>query len=313
MQLARLQALLILLWLTSALALVGVYLYVSSFLAWTAGSALVLGPAWVLGLEFLALHRFGRTPRVPAASTAQLWRAWAGELWAAWLTFCWHQPFFSRRYADQLGSDHSGLRGVVLVHGYMCNRGIWNGWMKVLAQQGRPFMALNLEPIFGEIDPHAAAIEEAISRMTRATGLAPLVVGHSMGGLVLRAWLRQSRAPERVHRLVSLGTPHRGTWLARWGHTRNAQQMQIGSPWLDALAHESPRDWHRHWACLYSNADNIVFPPCHAMLEGADNRFVPGLAHVQMVHAPAVMAAVLALLEAPPLAQLNAPLQDHGD
>jgi hypothetical protein len=49
------------------------------------------------------------------------------------------------------------------------------------------------------------------------------------------------------------------------------------------------------------------------MLEGADNRFVPGLAHVQMVHAPAVMAAVLALLEVPPWAEQRAPLQDHAD
>jgi hypothetical protein len=49
------------------------------------------------------------------------------------------------------------------------------------------------------------------------------------------------------------------------------------------------------------------------MLEGTDNRFVPGLAHVQMVHAPAVMAAVLALLEAPPLAELRTPLKEHAD
>ena len=172
MQLARFQALLILLWLASALALVGVYFYVSSFLAWTGCSALVLGPALVLGLEFLALHRFGRTQRVPAASTAQLGCAWAGELGAAWLTFCWHQPFFSRRYADQLGPEHSGLRGVVLVHGYMCNRGIWNGWMKVLAQQGRPFVALDLEPLWGDIEAHAPLIDAAVKRMTLATGLA---------------------------------------------------------------------------------------------------------------------------------------------
>jgi hypothetical protein len=89
--------------------------------------------------------------------------------------------------------------------------------------------------------------------------------------------------------------------------------MRIGSPWLDALAQDSPRNWHRQWVCFYSNADNIVFPACHAMLEGADNRFVPGLAHVQMVHAPAVMAAVLALLEVPPWAELGTPLQDRAD
>ncbi len=303
MQLARLQALLTLFWLAAVLTMLAAYPWAPVWVG-IGGSALALGHAWVLGLEFLALRRFGRTPQVPAASGAQLWRAWACEVWSAWLTFGWHQPFFSRRYADQLGPEHRGKRGVVLVHGYMCNRGLWNGWMNVLAQQGRPFMALNLEPLFGEIDAHAPRIEAAVQRMTLATGQAPLVVGHSMGGLVLRAWLRQTRAPERVHRLVTLGTPHQGTWLARWGHTRNALQMRIGSPWLQALAQDSPRAWHRHWVCFYSNADNIVFPSCHAMLEGADNRLLPGLAHVQMVHAPAVRAAVLALLEAPAVAEL---------
>ena len=302
MQLARLLALMILLWLVSALAMVGVYFDLSPVLAWVGGSALVLGHSLVLGLEFLALRQFGRTALVPAASAAQLWRAWACEVWAGLVLFGWRQPFCSQRHADQLGPQHRGVRGVVLVHGYLCNRGLWNLWMQRLALQGRPFTALNLEPVFGDIDPHAPLIEEAIARMTRATGLAPLVVGHSMGGLVLRAWRRQARAPERVHRLVTLGAPHQGTWLARWGHTRNAQQMRLGSAWLEALAQDSPRDWHRHFVCFYSNADNIVFPPCHAMLDGGDNRFVPGLAHVQMVNAPDVMDAVLALLEAPPVA-----------
>lgn len=299
MQLARLLALMILLWLASALAMVGVYFDLSPVLAWVGGSSLVLGHSLVLGLEFLALRQFGRTALVPAASAAQLWRAWACEVWAGLVLFGWRQPFCSQRQADQLGPQHWGVRGVVLVPGYLCNRGVWNLWMQRLAQQGRPFIALNLEPVFGEIDPHATVIEDAIARMTRATGLPPLVVGHSMGGLVLRAWLRQARAPERVHRLVTLGTPHLGTWLARWGHTRNAQQMRLGSAWLEALTQDSPRDWHRHFVCFYSNADNIVFPPCRATLAGGDNRFVPGLAHVQMVNAPDVMDAVLALLEAP--------------
>jgi triacylglycerol esterase/lipase EstA (alpha/beta hydrolase family) len=191
-----------------------------------------------------------------------------------------------------------GQRGVVLVPGYLCNRGVWSAWLRRLEQQGRPFIALDLGPLFASIEDHVPLVDAAVTRMAQATGLPPLLVGHSMGGLVIRAWLVHCRAPERAHRLVTLGTPHHGTWLARWGHTRNARQMRLRSAWLQALAARTPRAWHAHFVCFCSDADNIVFPPSHAWLEGADNRLAQGLAHVQMVDDPAVMQSVLNLLEA---------------
>jgi hypothetical protein len=74
--------------------------------------------------------------------------------------------------------------------------------------------------------------------------------------------------------------------------------MRLRSAWLQALAARTPRAWHAHFVCFCSDADNIVFPPSHAWLEGADNRLAQGLAHVQMVDDPAVMQSVLNLLEA---------------
>ena len=38
--------------------------------------------------------------------------------------------------------------------------------------------------------------------------------------------------------------------------------------------------------CFYSHCDNIVFPPVTATLQGADNRHLPGVAHVQMADHP---------------------------
>ncbi|RYF38882.1 MAG: permease, partial [Comamonadaceae bacterium] len=47
------------------------------------------------------------------------------------------------------------------------------------------------------------------------------------------------------------------------------------------------------FTCWYSNCDNIVFPTSTAQLQGADNRFVDGVAHVQMAFHPEVMKACL--------------------
>ena len=151
-----------------------------------------------------------------------------------------------------------------------------------------------------QIDDYAPQIDDAVRQVTQATGMAPLLVCHSMGGLAARAWLKQMKAETRVHHVVTIGTPHRGTWLARFGHGHNSRQMRLLSDWQTQLDHEMPVDRHTLFTCWYSNSDNIVFPASTATLEGADNRLVRGAAHVQMAFLPEVMDATLAMLEAEP-------------
>lgn len=296
MQLARLQAWITWTWLAVLLA----WLLWHHDRPWQAGvgaAAIALSHAWVLGLELLAQRWVSRHDPTPRASWRQLFRAWANEVLIAPQVFCWHQPFARLRFSEPLAS-RTGRRGVVLVHGYLCNRGFWNPWMARLQREGRPFIAVDLAPVFGHIDDGVPTIEAAVSRMTQATGLPPLLVGHSMGGLAIRAWLARTGDASRVLRLVTLGSPHQGTWTAHFGHSPNARQLRPGSPWLQALNQAWPPAWAQKMTCFYSNADNMVFPPRCATLPGADNRLLPGLAHVHMAWQPEVMDAVLALCDA---------------
>ena len=41
------------------------------------------------------------------------------------------------------------------------------------------------------------------------------VIGHSLGGLITRYYVQRLGGDSRVHTLVTLGTPHQGTQLAR--------------------------------------------------------------------------------------------------
>ena len=72
----------------------------------------------------------------------------------------------------------------------MCNRGVWLHWLGHLRAAGHAHVAVNLEPVLGSIDGYAKAIDDAVRRVTEATGLPPVLVCHSMGGLAARAWLR---------------------------------------------------------------------------------------------------------------------------
>ncbi|MBT2323925.1 alpha/beta fold hydrolase [Variovorax paradoxus] len=256
--------------------------------------ALTCTHATVLAMEFAAAYRISARDPIPRASALQWVKAWLAESWAAPRVFCWYQPFRSRAVPDRLPAD--GRRGVVLVHGFLCNRGFWNPWLRELHADDRAFVAVNLEPVFGSIDHYAQTIEDAIAQVTAATSQPPMLICHSMGGLAARAWLRDFDA-ERVHRIVTIGTPHRGTWLARFGHTVNGRQMRVEAEWMQGIESEHASTQQVLFTCWYSNCDNIAFPISTATMPGADNRLAAGRGHVEMAFDPRVRRETLALLE----------------
>lgn len=261
--------------------------------------AIVLGYTGFLALEFVFLRRVNRADPAPQATIGELFSAWVGESLVAPQVFCWRQPFRSKAIPDNLAPEGvvRGKRGVVFVHGFFCNRGFWNPWLKRLQGTGHAFVAVSLEPLFGSIDDYTPLIDAAVQKVTVATGLAPLLVCHSMGGLAARAWLRTMKSEAQVHHVVTIGTPHGGTWLARFGHGINGMQMRLSSDWQAGLNRNMPAGRHALFTCWYSNSDNIVFPASTATLAGADNRLIRGKAHVQMAFAPQLVDSTLTMLK----------------
>ncbi len=99
-------------------------------------------------------------------------------------------------------------------------------------------------------------------------------------------------------RIVTLGSPHQGTRLARLGLGRNAQQMCIDSPWLAALGLPAAVPLPPGSASIFSFHDNYVFPQqaCSA-LEGAANVAVGGVSHLGMAFSPLMLGELLEALE----------------
>lgn len=299
--LARIQGLLV----------VGLLLLVLILISWNwahspalCGLVALLFLTWhalFLALEFGLAHWVNRHDSAPRATLAMLCRAWLDESLQAPRVFAWRQPFRSKALPDQLTQAPGQTRqGVVLVHGFFCNRGFWNPWRERLQRSGHVYAAVDLEPVFGSINDYVNTIDAAVKRVNAATGLPVLVVCHSMGGLALRAWLRSAQADALVAHVVTIGTPHQGTWLGRLSPTRNGRQMRLSSRWLAELAQDEPEARRSRFTCYYSNCDNIVFPTQSATLTGADNRFLPGVAHVAMAFDERVMNETLARLSATP-------------
>lgn len=259
------------------------------------GSLLLYVP--FLGLQFLFLHRINLNDPAQPASWGALFRACWQEILQVPRAFFWRQAFFWNAIPDTDADslDYRGQLGVVFIHGFICNRGLWTPWLDRLSKRRRAFIAVNLEPVFGSIDEYAPLIDAAVSRVTQITHRPPLIVCHSMGGLAVRAWLRSGSGTDaRVHHIVTIGTPHQGTWLGRMAFTANGRQMRLDSRWLRQLQTDESLARYSLFTCYYSNCDNIVFPASTATLQGADNRFVPGAAHVAMAFDQTVMSESLA-------------------
>jgi pimeloyl-ACP methyl ester carboxylesterase len=259
---------------------------------WTLGnrialSALLFGHPALLAVE-MVLARRGARSVLPRAKWVDVAHALVGEWLASTVIFGWRMPWRAQAVEDHLPTSARGLRGVVFIHGYVCNRGLWNPWMSRLRKLDRACVAVTLEPLFTSLDDYVAIVERAVRRVEAATGLAPVIVAHSMGGLVARAWLR-SRAThgprdgaDEAARLITIGTPHRGTWMAGLARTPNGRQMRIASAWLNRLEAGEPPTLPALITSWYGDCDQVIHPQQSAVYPGSEARLLRGVGHLAM-------------------------------
>ena len=208
------------------------------------------------------------------------------EFWYSMV--CWFLLFpLSRSFHINVAEDSSPP--VLLLHGYGANSGFWKPLSKQLSKLGITHAAIDLEPVLGSIDDYAALIETSAERLCRDNGVDTIVVvGHSMGGLAARAWLR-CYGDARLASLITLGTPHFGSTLAEYGIGKNAREMRptvIGTTteddWLTVLANSESSAIRARMRSIYSRHDNIVSPQESAHLPGARNTAFDLIGHVAL-------------------------------
>lgn len=171
---------------------------------------------------------------------------------------------------------------VLFIHGYMCNAGSWAAVLRYLrAQNIGPLYTITLEPLWANIETLAKQVAvriEAIHAQTRAEKV--ILVGHSMGGVVARAYLRQN-GEDRVALVITLGSPHYGTALARWlGFGRNVSQLSPDSFWLQSLNEYVPEV---PMITAYSWHDELIAPQSSGRLPFAESVAWAGMGHLAML------------------------------
>ena len=229
--------------------------------------------------------------RIGAPGAARLF----GEEFAASMRFSsWIMP--RAMPSMQVYRDATSLP-VLLIHGYGCNSGYWAHLTPLLDAARISHATIDLAPVTASMDDFVPLVEEGVRALLAATGAARVViVAHSMGGLVARAWM-QDVSRGRVARVITLGTPHHGTSMASLGVGVNALQMRRDSAWLRALAAAESTETRASITSIYTHHDNIVTPQTSSELDDARNLAFGGVGHVALAANRGILAAVMDELE----------------
>jgi pimeloyl-ACP methyl ester carboxylesterase len=177
---------------------------------------------------------------------------------------------------------------VILVHGLIDNRSIFAVLRRTLARRGFHRVICHSFSFFTrDMETAAADLGDRIEQVCAETGHDQVViVGHSLGGLLARWYVQKLGGDSRVRTVVTLGTPHAGSRIARIWPTELARQLLPGSPALQALEEPAPGCQTR-FVAVWSDLDELISPKASARLEHPDlisrNVLVRGVGHMALL------------------------------
>jgi triacylglycerol lipase len=181
-------------------------------------------------------------------------------------------------------------RPVLLLYGFMSTRRTFEVLEHRLRRDHYCVWSINLGGLFDAfntlgIDVLAEKVREKVERLyARFPNMGPMsIIGHSMGGLIGRYYVKRLGGDRRVKNLITLGTPHNGSPTAYLGiltHgliSRSVWQMTPMSPFPRSVRFSS----------FFSKSDRVnPFPACILEGDGASNLYnieVAGISHREFV------------------------------
>ena len=173
------------------------------------------------------------------------------------------------RFLDRL--DHprgeSDRSPVLLVHGYAGSHRMWTPLRLALAQAGfSELIYLHYNALRADIHQIADWVVDLAHTSMRSTGASGVhLIGHSMGGLVIRDAVQARGLGGYARTAVTIATPHAGTTLARFVPGPAARQMRPGSDFLADLA-GLHADGRTRWVMINGTADRVV--PHSSLISG---------------------------------------------
>ena len=197
---------------------------------------------------------------------------------------------------------------VLLVHGIDDTCAIFWRMVLTLENLGWEVHTIDLSPSNGEagLKPLAAQVAAYVERTFEPEQSIDLV-GFSMGGIVSRYYVQRLGGLERVDRLVTVASPHNGTWTALLRPNLGASQMCVGSRFLRDLNWDAAQLQKINFTSLWTPFDSMIIPPVSSEMSVGESRQVWVGGHAWMVTDAKSILAIAETLAEPLRNSLRSP------
>ncbi len=186
-----------------------------------------------------------------------------------------------------IGDVEAAGTPIILIHGVIDNHTIFTLLRRGLNRRGfGKVISLNYSPLTDDIRRVSRRLSILVEAVCRETGYERVhVIGHSMGGFAARYYVQRSGGHNRVHTLITLGTPHSGTAVAQLIPHTVARQMRPDSEVVKELAEPAPQCRTRMIA-IWSDLDQMISPKRNARILHPDlnarNILIRGVGHMSL-------------------------------
>jgi pimeloyl-ACP methyl ester carboxylesterase len=171
----------------------------------------------------------------------------------------------------------AGFVPVVLVHGYLGHPEMLLPLARKLLEAGAPAVhRVSFPSTVWQFERIVEHIAHETRNVAQAHGTSVDLVGHSLGALASRAWLKLFDGHRWVRRFVSLGGPHGGTALHKIVPSPVRDAFDPEGFWVQRV---SEGDEPVPTTNVRARYDHQVYPPQNAVIPGADEVVVDAWGH----------------------------------
>ena len=203
------------------------------------------------------------------------------------LTIALYPTAFWRRRRPPDRDPACSFPPIILVHGLYHNVSAWTlyrRWLKAagfmnLYTMGYSSWNRTFDQLLKDLEQLVAEVREHFPHKP------PILIGHSMGGLLSRALVQSEENAAPIGGIISLGAPHQGSKLAALGLGHLAQSLIYHGALIEAIENKGAKAIPPCVA-LYSPIDNMVLPN-HALQTAAAgwvHQETSPISHVAMLY-----------------------------
>ena len=176
---------------------------------------------------------------------------------------------------------------IIFVHGLSGSASGWDDWVADFEADGyssSELFAWSYDWTQSNVTT-ASQLATEVKSVLAQTGASKVdIVGHSMGTLSARYFLKNLSGTSYVDHFVSVAGVNHGTSIASlcgWLYT-SCKEMQTGSSFLTALNSGDETPGSVSYAAYWSDCDEAINPDTSAELSGATNVDVGCISHTDM-------------------------------